>query len=148
VAKRVYKDAYASVRFFGDALDPLTVSLALRLPSDHSHRAGEPHLSRTKSGEVREYAAFPQGLWLMSSREWVHSPRLAAHVEWLLDQLEPKAATVASLLEGHVHGDISCYSFGSTSTPPSIPKGIRDRATALGLEIVVDHYTDGSSPSA
>ena len=88
--KRVYDRAYASVRFMGERLDPLAVTLALRLPADHMHRDGEPHLQRTKTGRVTEYASFHGGMWSMSSRKWVQSPRLAVHLDWLLRELEPE----------------------------------------------------------
>jgi hypothetical protein len=53
---------YASVRFSGEKLDPLTVTLALRLPPDHTHRDGEPRLQRVKSGDVKEYARYRGGM--------------------------------------------------------------------------------------
>ena len=79
MAQRVYEEAYASARIFGEHLDPLDVTVALRLPADHTHRHGEPHLRRWPSGAVREYAPYRNGMWNMSSRQHVTSPRLAAH---------------------------------------------------------------------
>jgi len=67
--KRVYDRAHAAVRFFADSLDPLTVTLALRLPPDHVHRAGEPRLVRTRKGTVKEYGPYPAGMWSMSSEQ-------------------------------------------------------------------------------
>ena len=124
----------------GERLDPLAVTLALRLPVDHMHRDGEPHLQRTKTGRVTEYASFHGGMWSMSSRKWVQSPRLAVHIDWLLRELEPKADAVRSWLVDGVEADFYCFSSGSTKTPPSLPRAIRDRAAALGIEIVIDHY--------
>jgi hypothetical protein len=141
--KRVYDRAYASVRFFGNSLDPLTVTLALRLPADHVHRDGEPRLRRTRKGRVVEYAPYRGGMWSMSSERWVSSPRLAVHVEWLLEQLEPKADTVATLRLGGAEADFYCFSSGSTPHPPSLPRVLRDRAAVLGIEIIIDHYSSG-----
>lgn len=138
--KRIYNQAYASVRFRADKLDPLKVTLALRLPPDHTHRDGEPHQVRVKSGKVEEYAPYRGGMWSMSSRKWVQSPRLAIHLEWLLGELEPKADAIRSLLADGIEADFFCFSSGSTLTPPSLPRTIRDRAAALGIEIVIDHY--------
>lgn len=140
MSKRVYGRGYASVRFCGQSLDPLHVSLALRLPADHCHRDGEPHLCRTKSGKVMEYAAYHGGMWSMSSEEWVDSPRLAVHLEWLLAQLEPRVDAIASLISTGATVDFFCFSSGSTSMHPTLPRTIRDRAAALGIEIVIDHY--------
>lgn len=138
--KRVYDRAYASVRFCGDSLDPLTVTLALRLPADHVHRHGEPRLTRTRKGIVKEYDPYRGGMWWMSSERWVSSPRLAVHLEWLLEQLEPRADAVAALRRDGVEANFFCFSSGSTSQPPSLPRLIRNRAAALGIAIVIDHY--------
>lgn len=136
--KRVYDRAYASVRFSGE--NPLIVTRALRLPADHIHRDGEPRLRRVKSGQVNEYSPYRGGMWSMSSEMWVQSPRLAVHIEWLLRELEPKADAIRSLLADGVEADFFCYSSGSTTEPPSLPRAVRDRAAALGIEIGVDHY--------
>jgi len=140
VPKRVYDRAYASVRFSADKLDPLTVTLALRLPPDHTHRDGETRLRRVRSGQVKQYAPYRGGMWSMSSEKWVQSPRLAVHIEWLLRELEPKTDAVRSLLADGIEADFFCFSSGSTATPPSLPRAIRDRAAALGIEIVIDYY--------
>ena len=142
--RRVYDRAYASVRFCGDSLDPLAVTLALRLPADHVHRDGEPRLARTRKGRVVEYAPYRGGMWSMSSQRWVNSPRLAVHLEWLLDQLEPKADAIASLRRGGVDVDFYCFSSGSTPQPPLLPRVIRDRAAALGIRIDIEHYSGES----
>jgi hypothetical protein len=138
--KRVYRRAHASVRFFGSSLDPFAVTLALRLPADHTHRAGEPRLARTRRGVVMEYAPYKDGQWSMSSEPWVNSPRLAVHLRWLLDQLEPKKDVILKLRNDGIRADFFCFSSGTTRIPPSLPKIIRNRAELLGFEIQIDHY--------
>lgn len=141
MANRVYTAAHASVRFFAEELDPLEVTLALRLPPDHTHRRGEPVLRRVRSGAVREARApYSNGMWSMSSRGIVRSPLVAAHVEWLLSELEPKAGAIRSLRARGVTGDLFCYSYGATDRPPSVANALRRRAEALGLRIEVDHH--------
>jgi hypothetical protein len=77
----------------------------------------------------------------MCFKEWVNSPRLAIHLEWLLNQLEPKRDAIATLLDsGGSIADFFCFSSGTTRIPPSVPRTIRDRAKRLGIEIVIDHY--------
>src|SRR5215216_819308 len=115
----------------------MTVTLALRLPADHMHRDGEPRLRRVKSGQVKEYAPYRGGMWSMSSKKWVQSPRLAVHLEWLLRELEPKADAIRSLLADGVEADFFCFSSGSTTEPPSLPRTVRAGAAALGTEIVI-----------
>jgi hypothetical protein len=142
VPKRVFTAAYASVRFAAVDLDPLDVTLRLRLPPDHNHRRGEPMLKRSRNGRVREYSPYSQGMWTMSSRAWVNSPRLVAHIEWLLAEVEPKAEEVRALIAAGVEGDIFCYSRGWTERLPPIPRRLRERAAALGLSIDIDHYVE------
>ncbi len=143
--KRVYTNAHVSVRFMGDTLDPLDVTLALRLPYDHIHRKGEPRLTRQRNGTVREAAVYQQGMWSMSSKDWVDSPVLDTHLCWVLDQLEPRAQTVHELMDAGATVDIFCYSFGSTPEPPALPRETGERALALGISIGIDHYQDRAS---
>ena len=139
MTKSVFERAHASVRIFGEDLDPLDVTLALRLPADHTHRKGEPRLYRRQNG-VREDSPYPHGMWSMSTRDIIQSPRLVTHIEWLLAELEPKADALRALLTGDRIGDIFCYSMGASSRGPPIARFNRDRAAALGLIIDVDHH--------
>jgi len=79
-------------------------------------------------------------MWSVSSRDWVDSPRLHVHIDWLLDQLEERRAAVEGVMAGSADGDLFCFSEGSSSAPPSIPGATRQRAESLGMEIVIDHY--------
>ncbi len=133
--------AYASVRFFAEDLDPFDVTEQLRLPPDRMHRKGEPRLARSKAGRVIEYAPYPVGMWSMSSKQWVDSPKLSAHVEWVLAELEPKTDAVRALTSSAIESDIFCYSFGKTEEPPTLPASLHERASALGLSIEIDHYS-------
>lgn len=141
--QRIYTEAYASLRFVAKNLDPLDVTLILRLPPDETHRAGEPRLSRSKAGEVIETELYQNGMWLMSSKEWVRSPCLSIHVEWILGQLEHKVDSLRAILAKGVYADIFCYSRGRADTPPLIPRQLRQCAEAFGLSIEIDHYVDG-----
>jgi hypothetical protein len=124
----------------GESLDPLSVTLALRLPPDHMHRDGEPRLVRTKSGKVEERSPHRGGLWSMSSEKWVQSSRLAVHLEWLLDQLEPKAEGVTQLLSQGIDADFFCFSQGTMPTLPPVPRSLRSRIEGLGVKLDIDHY--------
>ena len=136
----VYTAAHASVRFMGDSLDPLDVTRLLRLPSDHAHRNGEPRIRRRRDGTIREYAPYRQGMWSMSSETWVSSKDLNAHVEWLLEQLEPRKAEVLRLMEAGTVADIYCYSAGRTQETPDIPPDTASRCAALSISIDIAHY--------
>jgi len=136
-----YTSARASVRFMGDSLDPLDVTLLLRLPYDHAHRDGEPRLGRRRGDHsVHEYAPYRQGMWSMSSEDWIRSVDLDAHVRWLLDQLESRAEQVKELLSRGVFGDIYCFASGTPAESPALPEATLARVAALGLEIDTDYY--------
>lgn len=146
---RVYTKAFASLRLWGEVLDPLVVTSVLRLPPDHVHRTGEQRFHRTRAGKVVESGApFPHGHWSMSSQAHVDSPRLQTHLAWVLAEIEPKTAALRSLLDQGVAADIFCYSAGSSPRPPAVPRSVRDRAHALGLEIRIDHYVMGPESDA
>jgi hypothetical protein len=140
--KRVYSRAYASIRFVGRTLDPLNVTKSLRLPPDHQHRGGEPRLTRSRNGGVQEYEDYREGLWSMSSKEWVESPVLETHVDWLLCQIEPLADAVRGLIAEGVNVDVFCYSLGRSKDSPSLSRATRERAESLGISIEIDHYVE------
>lgn len=142
MTKRVFQSAAAAVRFKSLDLDPLAVTKLLQLPPDRQHRDKEPNLSRTVKGKVVRYSDYRGGLWSMSSKAWVDSPRLETHLNWLLLELEPRADAIEGLLSGGIEADLFCYSFGSSKEPPSLPRSIRDRAAGLGLSIGIDHHED------
>ena len=136
-----YTEAHASIRFMGDSLDPLDVTRLIRLPHDHAHRDGEPTIRRRRTDlSVNEYAPYRGGMWRMSSKPWVRSSDLNAHVCWLLEQLEGRAAQVKHLLSKGVVGDIFCFSSGAPANAPTLPDQTIARAAALGLTIDIDHY--------
>jgi len=138
--KRVYQRAYATVRFMSKDLDPLLITLALRLPPDHTHRDGEPRLIRTKNGRVEERSPWHGGMWSMCSEKLVDSPRLETHLEWLLGELKPRAEAIATIRQAGIEIDIFCYSTGANQEPPSLPSAIRQRIQALGIKLDIDHY--------
>ena len=92
--KRVFRNAYASVGFHAQWLDPLEVTTVLRLPPDQTFRCGEPRLTRGRDGRVIEHSPRDHGFWGMSSKAWVDSPRLTPHIEWVLSELEPVSGAV------------------------------------------------------
>jgi hypothetical protein len=129
--------AYASVRVFGDLLDPLDVTRALRLPPDRVYRNGEPRIARRRDGLVHEGAPYQQGLWAMCSERWVGSTELDVHIRWLLDQLEPRAAELQRLLEAGASGGIFCHSAGTSEQATALPSQTLGRCVALSLPVQI-----------
>jgi len=132
------REAHASVRFVAKELDPSEITRRLILPPDHVHRRGDLRIVRTKRGRVRTYSPYREGIWTMSSEGWVSGANLGTHLAWLLDQLEPRRAEITEILGQGVRGDLFCYWYADHA--PNIPREIRARAEALGLEIGVDQH--------
>jgi hypothetical protein len=141
----IRRAAHASVRFMSETLDPLLVTQLIRLPCTHSHRNGEPRIRRAWSGKVHEYSAYLQGMWSMSSKDWVASDDLDTHIQWLLEQLEPRRAELTQLLVSGVEGDIFCYSLGPGEATPTLREDTVDRVKALALSIDIDHYDNADT---
>ncbi len=145
--KRVYTRAYACIRFMAPDLDPVEITKALRLPPDTQHRCGEPRIKRSAKGVVTEYAPYKFGLWSMSSDQCVDSPKLESHLKWLLDELEPRADAILSLDINDLKTDFFCYSMGASTSPPSLPQTIIERADRIRIIIDIDHYDSTNDES-
>ena len=138
--KRVYDQAYASFRVWGDELDPLEITSALKIPPDTQFRRGEPTVRRNRrTGKVSEYPPHKFGMWGFSSKPWVQSPRLDVHLLWFLEQLEPHAAALNELRR-RWKMDFFCFASGNTARPPTVARSVRSRAEALGVPIEIDYY--------
>ncbi len=137
------RNAYASFRVMGEALDPLVVTQALRIPPDHCHRRGEPHLSLSKGHRVVDRGNnYASGLWSFSSKGRVSSQRVGTHVRWLLEFLQPRAEAVKQLADAY-RVDIFCFAIAPE--PPSVPGELREQAAGFGLIIDVDYYEGAPS---
>lgn len=79
----------------------------------------------------------------MDSEKWVEpTPKLEPHLKWILEQVEPRAELIMQILsEEGVTAGVFCYSFGRTARVPAVPKLLRSRFAALGLEVLIDHYS-------
>lgn len=136
------RPSYARVRITGEALDPLEVTQALRLPPDHTRRSGEPRLRRRRDGSVQERAPYPQGMWSMSSAGWVDSAELDAHLRWLLDQLEPRSGELQRLQEAGAGAELICYCTEVGPHEVPVPAQTLGRCGLLALPLVPEDYQD------
>lgn len=136
--QKKYSESYASCIFYD--YNPVHISKILLLPPDSQHFAGEPRMSRTQAGKVVVYGTYARDMWCMSSKKWLESKKIATHINWLLEQLEPKAEDIYHILDQGATGRISCFVHGTASTPPSYPKALLQRADMLHLPIEIDYY--------
>ena len=142
--KRVYTRAHATVRFMAPDLDPLQITMSLRLPPDIQYRRGEPRLKWAEKGVINDYGDHRFGLWSMSSKDRVDSPCLQTHLDWLLGKLESRADAIRSLTIDGLEIDFFCYSLGNSPFAPSLPRSIVERAGNLAIKIKIDHYNSAN----
>ncbi len=129
---------YATMRFFGPALDHRTVTALFgrepsyaHLPGEHRNRVGKP---------------YPHGMWLLRSEKHVVSADLEDHIGWLLDQVEGVAHTLLPYLQSiGAEKDVDCYwekeGNGGAFFHSSLLKRIAALDLALGVTI---YYLDES----
>lgn len=133
-------EAYASLRFAGDKLDPSDVTRKLQLPPDTAVRKGDPNIERNQKGQVEVFDDFAAGVWVMSSRDWVNTPDINYHVRWILQEVEPRRGEVEEMLGIGVRGDLFCFSRGPSPDHPEVDEALLERVEELGLQIKYDHY--------
>lgn len=140
---KAYSKAYCSLRIFGDDLDPLSVTQKLKIPPDFQSRKSEPRLSRSKNGKIIEFSPYTTNMWSFSSQNWVKSPNLATHLKWLLKEIESKKESLLKIKNNHnIRMDVFCFSTCYAKKPPAIPEQIKEQFNELGIEIVIDHYSE------
>ncbi len=88
---------YATFRLMGRTLDHEDVTRRLGIAPSHAHNAGDPR--RPRFPRASETMRWRDGHWALSSRGQVDSTDLEAHIQWILDRLEP-VMSGRSLLRG------------------------------------------------
>ena len=130
---------YATLRFFGPALDHRAVTALLskepsyaHLPDEYRNRVGKPN---------------PNGMWLLGSEKQVISANPEDHIGWLLDQVEGVAPSLLPYLQSiGAEKDVSCYwekeGNGGAYFSSSLLKRIAALDLALGVTIYFLEGTD------
>ena len=125
-------DFTATLRVFGDDLDPDEVTRALGVPPTASHRKGELH-------EPAPGRAYPRkhGSWRLASAR--DAPSLEAAVAGLLDILTPDLARWRDLTSRFTV-DVFCGVFLRESNrgfelSPALARALADRHLTIGIDI-------------
>lgn len=84
----------AIFRITAELLDPDWISRQLRLTPSHAHAKGDSF-----SIGKQEYSRYPRGVWYLCSEDQIDSTNLEKHLHWLLEQLEPRAPFIRSLID-------------------------------------------------
>jgi hypothetical protein len=135
-------EAFASLRLFGDRLEPGRISELLGTEPTLAYRKGEIYkISRGREVHGRT------GLWLVSSEGKVDSKDLNDHFDYLLtiifsgsDRLGRLHAVMDEL---DIEADVTCFWWGAAGAkPPVIRDDIRSRFARLPAQIEIDFDTD------
>ncbi len=127
-------------------IDPETIARRLAIEPSKWQRKGGP-----MAGSLRR----PQRIaeldgWFLSTRGRVRSRDLRRHIDWLLDQIEGKAAESRALRNEEGRIRISCYwasRFGEGG--PTISPDQMRRLGALNLELSFDiYFVDEDGPAS
>ena len=84
----------ATLRIYGDDLDPQSITRRLGLQPSDSQRRGE-----IKAGIRGRQRTVKVGGWFLSSEDHVQSKDLRRHLDWLLDRLLPAKEEILELQE-------------------------------------------------
>ncbi len=123
---------YATLRIYSGDIDPDEVTVKLGVaPTEAQHQ-----------GELRSCGRFVRvNAWFLSSRDQVTSTNLNDHLDWLLNQVLPKAAVLRELQGAGIKSDVACYwqSLTGNGGPTLFPSQMEKLAT-LKLDCWFDVY--------
>ena len=131
---------FATLRIYPERLTPAEVTSRLGIEPSRSQQKGDP-LTKSKQPVFARMHG-----WFLTSEGAVESRDVRRHLDWLLEQLGPRADAVRSLQADGCSMDISCYwlSFSGHGGPSVSPGQMRELAR-LGLELWFDVYFGGSA---
>jgi uncharacterized protein DUF4279 len=122
------KETSAAFRIIHPALDPDTISQQLGLRPSWAWRKGQPRGRRNIPSR--------SGIWGLDTEGVLTSRDLRRHLDWLLDQLEPKAEVLEELRGQGYAMDIFCLwcRLGGTGGPILSARNMA-RLAALNLTL-------------
>ncbi len=124
---------WATLRIWGRDLDPDSVTALLGVVPSKSFRRGDQRNPRS---------VWPHGRWSLTSEGQMTSTDLEAHIQWLLDRIEPRGAGLAALREdASVKADVFCFWESATGHGgPEFSPALLSRLGALALPLGIDIY--------
>jgi Domain of unknown function (DUF4279) len=139
--------AFATLRFYGDRLDPERLTDILKLPPTKAWRKGEHYFSGPKAG----YLVGRTGTWFLATDSHVESTDLNRHLDfltrllsgWTLDQKTRLRQLQELMIKDGLKADASLFWHGEPGeTPPFIPARALQTLHALPASVETDFDTD------
>lgn len=127
---------HAAILIYPVRTDPVAITARLGIEPTSWQRKGSPIPGTRRVAEV--------DLWQLSTRGRFDSRDSRRHVDWLLDQVEGKAAVLRSLQEEGARIAVSClWASCSGLGGPTISPAQMRRLGALNIELWFDVYFVG-----
>lgn len=135
--------AFATLQFTGDQLDPCVMTAALDLEPTFSVRKGQVYRHGRRE---REYVG-RTGVWNLSTREMVRSPRLQDHLDFLgglLSARSERLDEIRTLVRDHGYwAGVSCFWSGpAEAAEPTVAASFRKLVARMGGEIETDFHRE------
>jgi len=128
---------YATLLIYPEEIDPPVVTHHLGIEPSHWQRKGE---AIERDGRRLPRVAI-LNLWSLTSEGQIDSRDSRRHIDWLLDQLDPKAEAVGILQEMGCQMAIFCYWLSQSGQGgPTIPASQMKRLGELNIELWFDFY--------
>jgi hypothetical protein len=125
----------ASLRVFGDSLEPSEISAMLEIEPTKAGRKGEPAFTPLRR-------PLGSSVWILESPLADHLP-LQDHFRWLLDTLEPRRKQLAEITKKY-EADFFCgFSSANSQGACILDPELLSRLAKLGVEVVLDLYPPG-----
>jgi Domain of unknown function (DUF4279) len=146
-SKAARPKAFATLRFSGDRLDPDQISAILRVPPTKAWRKGERYFAGSRTGHL----VGRTGTWFLATDDFVTSPDLDQHLEFLTnlllcfpgDEGERLVQLRETMMRDDVRADVSCFWHGETGEqPPTVSAERIEKLRALPAEIETDFDSD------
>ena len=123
--------SHASLRIFGEALQPDEVGAALGIEASYVHLKGQRH--------GRNGPAWRESAWLLQS-PLGKEHGLDEHIKWLLERIEDKVDVVRKLC-GEYRIDVFCgFSSGCGQGGFTLDSKTLERIAKLGVSLALDLY--------
>jgi hypothetical protein len=132
---------YATLVIVHPDLEPDVVTEGLGIQPSRAHRRGDIRNPLAKRPFIH-----PRGGWFLSSEDMVQSRDVRRHIDWLLDQVEPKGDVLKQLQSQGYPTVINCFwcTESGHGGPMLWPRQM-SRLGALGLELWFDIYDNYDS---
>jgi hypothetical protein len=127
---------YAGLYLTGKELDPKKITDILGI---------NPHKSWKRGDKRKDNNARTSGLWMIDSSGQVQSVDFIAHLEWLVENIEPVATKLSEILQDeNINAVISGFWIMPTSHEYLIlDPNLSKRVAAINLRLEISIYSPG-----